>query len=270
MAIKAVDVKKLRDATGAGMMDAKKALTEADGDFEKAIEILRVTGAAKAAKRAGREATNGLVTSSGNALIQLASETDFVAKNAEFIALGDAIAKAVDDAKADDLAQALALELPDGHTVEKAVNELVAKIGEKIELAHVAYLAGPIDVYLHKRNPDLPPQVGVAVAYEGDAPEFVHGVALQIASMSPSYLSSQDVPEDILEKERRIAEETAREEGKPDKIIPRIVEGRLKGFFKDVCLLDQPSIADDKKTIEKLAKENGVTITRFERFAAGA
>ncbi|SER49482.1 elongation factor Ts [Propionibacterium cyclohexanicum] len=270
MAIKAADVKKLRDATGAGMMDAKKALTEADGDFEKAIEILRVTGAAKAAKRAGREATNGLVASVGNALIQLASETDFVAKNAEFIALGDAIATAVDQAKADDLNQALALPLDGGHTVEESVNELVAKIGEKIELSHVAYLPGAIDVYLHRRNPDLPPQVGVAVAYEGDAPEFVHSVALQIASMSPSYLSSDDVPEDVLEKERRIAEETAREEGKPEKIIPRIVEGRLNGFFKDACLLDQPSIADEKKTISTLAKENGVTITRFERFSAGA
>ncbi|MFT8395178.1 translation elongation factor Ts [Propionibacterium sp.] len=270
MAIKAVDVKKLRDATGAGMMDAKKALTEADGDFEKAVDLLRVSGAAKAAKRADREATNGLVASSGNALIQLASETDFVAKNAEFVALGQAIAKAVDEAKADDLARSLALTLDDGKTVEAAVNDLVAKIGEKIELAHVAYLEGPIDIYLHKRNPDLPPQVGVAVAYQGDAPEFMHSVALQIASMSPTYLSQDQVPQDVLDKEKLIAEETAREEGKPDKIIPRIVEGRLNGFFKDVCLLDQPSIADDKKNIAKLAKENGVTITKFVRFSAGA
>lgn len=269
MAIKAADVKKLRDATGAGMMDAKKALTEADGDFEKATEILRVTGAAKAAKRADRDANNGLVAASGNALIQLGSETDFVAKNAEFIELGDTIAKAVDAAQADGKEAALAVELPDGRTVEKAVAEIAAKIGEKIELTNAAYIPGSIDVYLHRRNPDLPPQVGVLVAVDGDDPEFVHSVALQIASMSPQYLTRDDIPEDVLAKERRIAEETAREEGKPEKIIPRIVEGRLNGFYKDVCLIDQPSVAEDKKTVGQLAKEHKVEITRFVRFAAG-
>ncbi|MBE6478859.1 MAG: elongation factor Ts [Propionibacteriaceae bacterium] len=270
MAITAADVKKLRDATGAGMMDAKKALTEADGDFEKAVEILRVSGAAKAAKRADREAANGLVASSGNALIHLGSETDFVAKNAEFIELGEAIAKAVDAAGADGKEAALQATLADGRTVSEAVAEIAAKIGEKIELADAAYLPGSIDVYLHKRNPDLPPQVGVVVSYEGDDAEFVHSVALQIASMSPQYLAREDVPADVLAKEQRIAEETAKEEGKPEKIIPRIVEGRVNAFYKDVCLLEQASVADDKKTVGALAAEHGVTVTRFVRFAAAA
>ncbi|RLP11090.1 translation elongation factor Ts [Propionibacterium australiense] len=270
MAITAADVKKLRDATGAGMMDAKKALTEADGDFEKAVEILRVSGAAKAAKRADREAANGLVASYGNALIHLGSETDFVAKNAEFVELGEAIAKAVDAAEADGKEAALQATLADGRTVGEAVAEIAAKIGEKIELADAAYLPGAIDVYLHKRNPDLPPQVGVAVAYEGEDAEFVHAVSLQIASMSPQYLAREDVPADVLAKEQRIAEETAKEEGKPEKIIPRIVEGRVNAFYKDVCLLEQASVADDKKTVGALAAEHGVTVTRFVRFAAGA
>lgn len=270
MAITAADVKKLRDATGAGMMDAKKALTEADGDFEKAVEILRVSGAAKAAKRADREAANGLVASFGNALIHLGSETDFVAKNAEFIELGEAIAKAVDAAGADGKEAALQATLADGRTVSEAVAEIAAKIGEKIELADAAYLPGSIDVYLHKRNPDLPPQVGVVVSYEGDDAEFVHSVALQIASMSPQYLAREDVPADVLAKEQRIAEETAKEEGKPEKIIPRIVEGRVNAFYKDVCLLEQASVADDKKTVGALAAEHGVTVTRFVRFAAAA
>mgnify|MGYP000847984643 FL=1 len=270
MAIKAADVKKLRDATGAGMMDAKKALTEADGDFEKAVEILRVSGAAKAAKRADRDAANGLVAASGNALIHLGSETDFVAKNAEFIELGQAIAEAVDRAGADGRQAALEVEIADGRTVAEAIGEIAAKIGEKIELADAARLPGAIDVYLHRRNPDLPPQVGVAVAYEGDDAEFVHQVALQIASMSPQYLTREDVPADVLARERRIAEETAKEEGKPEKIIPRIVEGRISAFYKDVCLLEQPSVADDKKSVGALADEHGVTVTRFVRFAAGA
>ncbi|MDK9346848.1 elongation factor Ts [Propionibacterium freudenreichii] len=270
MAIKATDVKKLRDATGAGMMDAKKALTEAEGDFEKATELLRVSGAAKAAKRSDREAANGLVAAAGNALIQLASETDFVAKNAEFIALGDQIAKAVDEAAAASLDEALAITLPDGRTIQQAVADMAAKIGEKIELAHAAYVPGTIDVYLHRRDPDLPPQVGVIVAVEGDDEDFVHSVALQIASMNPSYLSPGDVPADIVERERRIAEETAQEEGKPEKIIPRIVEGRLKSFYKEECLLEQPEINDEKKTVGQLAKEHGVKILAFERFATGA
>lgn len=268
MAITAADVKKLRDATGAGMMDAKKALTEADGDYEKAVEILRVTGAAKAAKRSDREASNGLVASSGKALIQLAAETDFVAKNEEFVALANAIAVAVDAAKANDLETAKAATLASGETVADAVNELAIKIGEKLELSQVAYAEGDTHVYLHRRSQDLPPQVGVLVEYEGADEDLVHSVAMQIAAMNPTYVTRDEVPADKVENERRIAEATAREEGKPEQALPKIIEGRVNAFFKDVVLVEQPAVSDDKKSVGKLLEDAGVTIKRFARFAA--
>lgn len=270
MAITAADVKKLRDATGAGMMDAKKALTEANGDFEAAIELLRVAGQARMAKRADREASNGLVAGAGSSVIRLAAETDFVAKNAEFMELAQQIVAAVDAAGAADLEAARAVQLPSGVTAAEAVEELAAKIGEKLELAQVASFAAPTVTYLHRRSPDLPPQVGVLVEYEGGTDEFVRGIAMQIAAMSPSYVTRDEVPEAELAKERHVAELTAKEEGKPEAIIPRIVEGRLNGYFKDVCLVEQASVSDDKKTVGQLLKENGVTVKRFVRFAAGA
>ena len=184
MTITATEVKKLRDATGAGMMDAKKALTEAEGDFERAIELLRVTGLAKAAKRSDREASNGLVAASGHALVQLGAETDFVAKNQEFMALAQSIADAVDGAKAEGKVLAGAVTLGDS-TVADQVAALSAKIGEKLELKEAAYFDGQVSSYLHRRSSDLPPQVGVLVEYEGDDAEFVHSICLQSAAMSP-------------------------------------------------------------------------------------
>jgi len=270
MAITAADVKKLRDATGAGMMDAKKALTEADGDFEAAVEILRVTGQAKMAKRSDREASNGLVAAAGKSVIQLGAETDFVAKNAEFIALAAEIAEAIDAEGAADVAAANAVQLASGKTVGDTVAELAAKIGEKLEVANAASYDGDVTIYLHKRSSDLPPQVGVMVVYDGGDEDFVRGIAMQIAAMSPQYVTREDVPAEVLDHERHIAELTAKEEGKPEKIIPRIVEGRLGGFYKDVVLLEQASVSDDKKTVGQLLKENGVTVKRFVRFAAGA
>ena len=270
MAITAADVKKLRDATGAGMMDAKKALTEADGDFEAAVEILRVTGQAKMAKCSDREASNGLVASAGKSVIHLAAETDFVAKNAEFVALADEIAQAVDGSGATDVAAANAVVLASGKTVGDTVAELAAKIGEKLEVANAANYDGDVSIYLHKRSQDLPPQVGVMVEYDGGDEDFVRGIAMQIAAMSPQYVTRDDVPAEVLAHERHIAELTAKEDGKPAQIIPRIVEGRLGGFYKDVVLLEQASVSDDKKTVGQLLKENGVTVKRFVRFAAGA
>ncbi|WP_394277568.1 translation elongation factor Ts [Luteococcus sp.] len=269
MAITAAEVKKLRDATGAGMMDAKKALTEADGDFERAIEILRVTGQAKMAKRSDREASNGIVASSGKSIIQLGSETDFVAKNGEFIALADKIVTAVAAEGANDVEAANAVKLDEG-TVKEAVEALATKIGEKLELKDAVSYEGETHTYLHRRSQDLPPQVGVLVEYTGDDAQLVHSVALQIASMMPQYVSREDVPADVLEKEKRIAEETAREEGKPENILSRIVEGRLNGFYKDVCLVEQPAVSDDKKTVGQLLDAAGVKITRFVRLSAGA
>ena len=268
--ITAADVKKLRDATGAGMMDAKKALTEADGDFNAAIEILRVTGLAKMANRSDREASNGLVAASGKTVIQLAAETDFVAKNTEFMALADEIAKAVDAAGAHGVEAAGSVALPSGQTVAEAVSALSIKIGEKLELAASATFDGPVTIYLHKRSQDLPPQVGVMVEYDGGEESFVRGIAMQIAAMSPAYVTREEVPSHVLENERKIAELTAKEEGKPEAIIPRIVEGRLGGFFKEVCLIEQVSVSDDKLSVGQLLKKNGVEVKRFVRFAAGA
>lgn len=268
MAITAADVKKLRDTTGAGMMDAKKALTEADGDFERAIEILRVTGQAKMAKRSDREASNGIVASAGNSLIQLGSETDFVAKNAEFVALADKIVAAVDAAGANGVEAASAVAL-DGGTVKDAVDALATKIGEKLELKDAVHYDGTTHTYLHRRSQDLPPQVGVLVEYTGDDEALVHSVALQIASMMPQYVSREDVPADVIEKEKRIAKETALEEGKPEQIIDRIVEGRVGGFYKEVCLVEQPAVSDDKKTVGQLLDAAGVKVTKFVRLSAG-
>jgi len=269
--IAATDVKKLRDATGAGMMDAKKALTEAEGDFDKAIEVLRVSGAAKAAKRgAERSADNGLVAAGGGALIKLAAETDFVAKNDEFQALAADIVTAVAGAKANDVETAKAIALPSGQTVAEAITALAAKIGEALELGGVAYADGKNAVYLHRRDPDLPPQIGVLVEYEGDDEEAAKAVARQAAAMRPTYLTRDEVPADEVEKERKIAEANARESGKPEQAIGKIVEGRVNSYFKEVCLLDQPSVTDQKTSVAKQLEAAGVTVKRFVRFEAGA
>ena len=269
MAITAADVKKLRDATGAGMMDAKKALTEADGDFDKAVEALRIHGLAKQAKRADREATNGIVAGRDGALIQFAAETDFVAKNAEFVELADQILDAVLKTGATDVAAANAAELASGVKVEEAVKELGAKIGENISLADVAQFEGDTHVYLHRRAADLPPQVGVLVEYKGDK-DLAHQAALQVAAMSPRYASREEIPAEIVENERRIAEATAREEGKPEGALPKIVEGRVTGFYKDVGLVDQAAVWEDKKSVGAALQDGNTEIVRFARFAVGA
>jgi elongation factor Ts len=267
--ITAADVKKLRDSTGAGMMDAKRALTEAEGDFDKATEILRVTGQAKAAKRgAERAASNGLVAYADGALLQLGAETDFVAKNEEFQNLAAAAVAAAAASQATDVAAANAATLPDGGTVADAVGALAAKIGEKLEISAAAYFDGKTVVYLHKRASDLPPQVGVLVEYEGADEAAARTTAMQIAAMRPQYLSRDDVPAELIENERRIAEATAREENKPPQALPKIVEGRVNSFFKDVALLDQPSVTDNKTPVGKLLSDAGVTVTRFVRFEA--
>ena len=270
--ISAAEVKQLRDATGAGMMDRKRALAEAEGDFDKAIEILRVSGQAKAAKRgAERSATNGLVAAADGALLQLGAETDFVAKNQAFQALAADAVKAVAASKADSVEAANAALLPSGQTVGEAVDELAAKIGEKLEVGAVAYFDGQTAVYLHRRASDLPPQVGVLVEYEGSDATAARGAAMQIAAMRPQYISRDDVPPDLVENERRIAETTAKEEGKPERAVPKIVEGRLNAYFKDVALLDQPSVIDNKTAFGKQLDEAGIKVLRFVRFeAAGA
>lgn len=267
----AADVKRLRELTGAGMLDCKNALAESDGDFDKAVEVLRIKGAKDVGKRAERATAEGLVAAQGGALIELNSETDFVAKNAEFQGLAAAVVAAAAAAKASDV-EALKAATAGDKTVEQAIAELSAKIGEKLELRRVAYFDGTVETYLHKRASDLPPAVGVLVEYQGDgdaAKGAAHAVALQIAALKAKYLTRDEVPEDVVANERRIAEETAREEGKPDAALPKIVEGRVNGFFKDVVLLEQASVSDSKKTVKALLGEAGVTVTRFVRFEVG-
>jgi len=267
--ISAADVKKLRELTGAGMMDCKKALTEADGDFEKAVEILRVKGAAKAeARGAEREATAGLVAHAPGVLVELKCETDFVAKGDDFVATADKIADAASEAKPADLEALKAVAL-DGSTVGAVVDALAVSIGEKIELGQYVAFEGDVVAYMHKRAADLPPAVGVLVEYDGDA-DAARAAAMQIAAMRPQYLTRDEVPAEIVEHERSIAEQKSREEGKPEQAIAKITEGRLNGFFKEVVLLEQPSVTENKKSVKAVLDESGTTVKRFARFEVGA
>lgn len=268
------DIKKLREQLGTGMVDTKNALEEAEGDVEKAIEILRLKGAKGNAKRADRSTSEGLVHAhegDGVAyLIELACETDFVAKNDAFIGLADKVLQAVVAAGADS-AEA-ALSAPAGSdTVAKMIDDQAAIIGEKVELRRVAKLTGDsFAVYLHRTNKDLPPQVGVVVAYSGLDQETARSIAQHISFADPQYLSRDDVPSEAVENERRIVEEISRGEGKPDAALPKIVEGRLGAFFKQVALLEQEYARDNKLQIKQVVEQAGITITGFARFRVGS
>ena len=265
----AADVKRLRDSTGAGMMDAKKALDETEGDFDKAVELLRVKGAAKAAKRgAEREASAGLVAHAPGVLVELKCETDFVAKGEDFVNAAQRIADAAAESKPADVEALKSVSVGD-QTVGEIVEGLAISIGEKIELGQYVHFDGPVVAYMHKRAADLPPAVGVLVEYDGDE-QAARGAAMQIAAMRPQYLTRDEVPADVVEKEREIAEATSREEGKPEQAIAKITEGRLNGFFKDVVLLEQPSVTESKKTVKAVLDEAGTTLKRFARFEVGA
>ncbi len=271
--ITAVEVKKLRDATGAGMMAAKKALEEAGGDQDQAAELLRIKGETKVKERgAARSATNGLVAAAEGAMIQLNCETDFVAKNEQFQQLAaDIVAHAAKTGTAD-LPALLAETLADGRTVQENVDSVAAVIGEKLELTAVVVLGAEgtqVASYMHRRSSDLPAQVGVLVEFEGSDLEAARAAAMQIAAMRPTYVTRGEVPSDVVENERRIAEATAREEGKPEQALSKIVEGRVNGFFKDVTLLEQPSVLDSKKTVKAVLDAAGVTVKSFSRFEVG-
>jgi len=269
----AQDVKKLRDLTGAGMMDSKKALDESEGDFDKAVEFLRIKGAKDVGKRAGRTAANGIVSHSGKALLELNCETDFVAKTPDFVALGQQLVEFGEQAKVADAPALQAATLPDGRGVADLIQDFSAKIGEKIVINRFADLDGTVAVYLHRKAQDLPPQVGVLVEYTGKTDEAgdadARGIGMQIAAMRPKYLTRDEVPADVVASERRIAEQTAREEGKPEQALPRIIDGRVNAFFKDFVLLEQPSVTDPKKTVKQILDEAGVEVTRFVRFEVG-
>lgn len=268
----AADVKRLRELTGSGMLDCKNALADNDGDFDKAVEQLRIKGAKDVGKRAERSTAEGLVVAKDGVLVELNSETDFVAKNDEFQALADKVVTAAAQARSNDVEALKAVEA-DGKTVDTLVQELSAKIGEKLELRRVAAFDGQTAVYLHKRASDLPPSVGVLVEYTGEgdaAAEAARGAAMQIAALKAKYVSRDEVPEEVVAGERRIAEETAKAEGKPEQALPKIVEGRVNGYFKDVVLLEQASVTDSKKTVKAILDEAGATVTRFVRFEVGA
>lgn len=270
----AADVKKLRELTGSGMMDCKNALVEADGDFGKAVEILRVKGAKDVNKRAGRTAANGLVAHSGNALLELNCETDFVAKNEDFIALAQQIVEHVAATRPADVDALLASTLPDGRTVAAIVEEQSAKIGEKLVVNRFAVLDGSVAVYLHRKAADLPPQVGVMIAYAGKESDEAslddaRGIAMQVAAMRPKYVARDEVPADVIETERRVAEETAKAEGKPEAALSRIIDGRVNAYFKDFVLLEQASVQDHKKSVKQVLAETGLTVKTFARFEVG-
>ncbi|MGW3246019.1 translation elongation factor Ts [Streptomyces sp. NPDC001070] len=272
----AADVKKLRELTAAGMMDCKKALEEAEGDLDKAVEILRVKGQKGVTKREGRSASNGAVVSliagdnSEGVLVELKCETDFVAKGDKFVATADAIAAHVAASKPADLETLLASEIKDGQTVQAFVDEANATLGEKIVLDRFAqFTDGYVASYLHRTSPDLPPQVGVLVELDKANAEVAKDVAQHIAAFAPIFLSREEVPAETVENERRVAEATAREEGKPEAALAKIVEGRVNGFFKENVVLEQAFAKDNKKTVQKVLDEAGVSLKRFARFRVG-
>lgn len=268
------DVKVLRERLGTGMIDTKNALVEADGDMEKAVEILRLKGAKGNAKRADRSTSEGLVVAKETAgavyLIELACETDFVAKNDKFIALADSVVDAIAGAGADSVESALAVSVG-GKTVADLISDDAAIIGEKVELRRVSKVAGDnFAVYMHRTSKDLPPQVGVVVAYSGSDDETARAIAQHISFADPQYLAKSDVPQAEVDNERRIVEEISRGEGKPEAALPKIVEGRLGGFFKQVALLEQDYARDNKLTVQQVVDQAGLTVTGFVRFKVGA
>ena len=270
----AEDVKRLREATAAGMLDCKKALDEADGNYEKAVEIIRVKGLKGVTKREGRTTSNGVVLAKAEGslgvMLELNCETDFVAKGERFIELAEELLAHLFDSKIATLNAFLTSTLATGATVQARVDEGNATLGEKIELRRIAVLEGsPISLYMHRTNPDLPPQLGVLVQLTNEAQEAGKDVAQHIAAFSPQYLNRESVPTAVIESERRIAEETARNEGKPEGSIEKIVAGRVTGFVKEVSLLEQAFAKDAKKTVQQVLDEAKTAVSAFHRFRVG-
>lgn len=271
MAITAAMVKDLREATGAGMMDAKKALTETDGDFDAAIDWLRTKGLAKAAKKSGRTAAEGLVAvavSNGSAVaVEVNSETDFVAKNAEFQSMVAGIAQValgvddVDVLKAADMG---------GKPVETVITDAIAKIGENMALRRMAKLSGQTVVsYVHNAAADGMGKIGVLVAFNGTDEGFARQVAMHVAAVNPASLSADDLDPAIVEKERQVQIDIARESGKPEAVIEKMIEGRMQKFLSEVTLVNQAFVINPDLTVAAAAKEAGVELTGFVRLEVG-
>lgn len=272
--ISLADVKALRERLGTGMVDTKNALVEADGDMEKAVEILRLKGAKGNAKRADRSTSEGLVAAKeiGNTatMIELACETDFVAKGDKFVALSEKVLDAVAAASATTVEEGLAAAAGSAD-VATLINDEAAILGEKIELRRVASVTGEhFAIYLHKTSKDLPPQVGVVLGYAGDDAETARSVAQHISFANPEYLTREDVPAEAVEAERKIVTEISKNEGKPEAALPKIVEGRVQAFFKQVALLEQDYAKDNKLSVAKVLSDAGLTVSGFARFKVGA
>ncbi len=273
MAYTADDVKRLREVTAAGMLDCKKALDETGGDFDKAIEVIRVKGLKGVTKREGRATSNGLISakSSGDVavMLELNCETDFVAKGDRFQAVAEELISHLFQSKISDLAAFSSSNLPSGKSVQAAIDEANATLGEKVELRRIAVISGSNALYLHKTSPDLPPQVGVLVALGKSDEVTGKDIAQHIAAFAPQYLNRDEIPAEVIANERRLAEETARNEGKPDAAIAKVVEGRVTGFVKEVSLLEQAFAKDQKKTVDQILKDLGNSVTKFYRFRVG-
>jgi elongation factor Ts len=271
----AADVKRLREQTGAGMMDCKNALEEASGDLEAAVEVLRLKGAKDVNKRATRTAANGLVTAEldgtkAGVLVELNCETDFVAKTDLFQQVAAEIASAALKAKVTDRLTLLTAEARPGVTVQQLIEEAGASLKEKLDLGRFArFEGGYVASYLHRSDAALPPTLGVLVQIDKDNAEVAKDLAQQIAAMRPLYTTREDVPAEVVEKERRIAEQITRDEGKPEQAIGKIVSGRLNAYFKDVVLTEQAFVKDQKATIKQVLAQDGLTVTGFARFQVG-
>lgn len=276
-AITAALIKQVREETGAGMMDVKKALTEAEGDVARAKEIIRAKGIQAAGKREGRKAQEGTiaskVVSSGEGevgyAVELNSETDFVAKTPKFVEFSETVLDYAIKASASSTDEVLAASAENG-TVKEAVEEAAALFGEHVKLGQFAKIAGPhVEIYAHKKSVELPPSIVSMIATDEAGAQVAHEAALQISAMGAQWLTREDVPADVLESERRVATEKSLAEGKPEKIVPMIVEGRLNAFFKETVLLEQAYVKDPSKTIADLFKSVGGKALAFARLEVG-
>jgi elongation factor Ts len=271
MAITAAQVKELREATGAGMMDAKKALTETDGDFEAAVDWLRTKGLAKAAKKSGRTAAEGLVAvavSGGTGVaVEVNSETDFVAKNAEFQGMVAGIAQAA--LSAGDLEALLAAELG-GKSVADTLTDKIATIGENMGVRRMARIEGDtVAAYIHNAATDGMGKIGVLVALKGGDEAFAKQVAMHVAAVNPAALDEAAVDPAMVEKERQVQIDIARESGKPEAVIEKMIEGRMKKFLSEITLVNQAFVINPDLTVGAAAKEAGAEITGFVRLEVG-
>ncbi len=271
MAITAAMVKELRDSTGAGMMDAKKALTENDGNMEAAVDWLRTKGLAKAAKKSGRTAAEGLVAvavAGGKGVaIEVNSETDFVGKNADFQTMVGGIAKVA--LNASDLEELLASDM-DGKTVKDVVTDKIAVIGENMSVRRMAMIEGETVVsYVHNAVVEDMGSIGVLVAMTGDNEAFGRQVAMHIAAANPASLSEADLDASVVEKEKQVQMDIARESGKPEAVIEKMIVGRMKKYMAEVTLLNQQFVVNPDLTVAAAAAEAGVEVTGFVRLEVG-